>query len=177
MRGARLERDQTGIMCSTRTAYRLPLLAQQTCFTPRQRGAVDAGTMRSPRNSLPGRAPCSGLSSLSIHDFKIFEGPAERSLRPPPRSPRLRVNCCCSCEEHVTRRRGGRGELPAAQRSVRRSQKNRLLGLWMERGGAPAESSRPGRQFSASPRLRVKHQRQGLSRRETRSATEPTRSA
>ena len=30
--------------------------------------------------------------------------------------------------------------------------KKRTLGLWMERSGAPAERSRPGRQFSAPPR-------------------------
>ena len=32
--------------------------------------------------SSPGRAPCTGAQLLSIHDFKIFEGPVERSLRP-----------------------------------------------------------------------------------------------
>ena len=132
----------------------------------------------------PAHHPSPSTTSNSV-------GPVKRSVRPPPRSPRLRVNCCCSCEEHVTQRRGGRGELPAAERSgikgsdslkhhgeqgtfkgsdplnppsraleVRRrdpcAAANKTSWGCGWRGAArQCPGARPGRQFSAPPRLRV----------------------
>jgi hypothetical protein len=79
------------------------------------------------------------------------------------RRPPARARCRTHLASEVSKRRTAfhaearrRGELLLAERSVRRSQKEKTLGSWMERSGAPAHRSRPGRLLSASPRLRVK---------------------